>query len=209
MNNRLVAVALASLLVAGCEQQPATPSGGQPASSPSPAPTTPTPAETASPLTTPAPTPTAESQATPTATPETTPAATPETTPTASSSEATPAATPETTPPAPATTQDAVAPSPSSSPLAAGSESRPTLSSRSANEYLESYDAYISDFKTAYQAMKQGDMTKYQSVIQRAHELQTKSEKLGGELTPEEEQQFANYLNKKANELTAFASQNH
>jgi hypothetical protein len=208
MNNCLVvAVALTSLLVAGCEQQPATPSGGQPASSPSA-----TPAETASPLTTPTPPPTAEPQATPTATPETnptaTPAATPETTP-ASSSEATPAATPETTPPAPATTQDVVAPSPSSSPLAAGSESRPTLSSRSANEYLESYDAYISDFKTAYQAMKQGDMTKYQSVIQRAHELQTKSEKLGGELTPEEEQQFANYLNKKANELTAFASQNH
>jgi flagellin-specific chaperone FliS len=82
------------------------------------------------------------------------------------------------------------------------------LSSRSANEYLETYDAYISDFKTAYRAMKQGDMTKYQSVIQRAHELQTKSEKLAGELTPEEEQKFADYLNKKANELSAFASQN-
>jgi flagellin-specific chaperone FliS len=82
------------------------------------------------------------------------------------------------------------------------------LSSRSANEYLESYDAYINDFKTAYRAMKQGDMTKYRSVIQRAQELQTKSEKLAGELNPEEEQQFANYLNKKANELSAFASQN-
>ena len=83
------------------------------------------------------------------------------------------------------------------------------MSSRSANEYLETYDAYISDFKTAYQAMKQGDMTKYRSVIQRAQELQTKSEKLAGELNPEEEQKFANYLNKKANELSAFASQNH
>ena len=82
------------------------------------------------------------------------------------------------------------------------------MSSRSANEYLETYDAYINDFKTAYRAMKQGDMTKYRSVIQRAQELQTKSEKLAGELNPEEEQRFANYLNKKANELTAFASQN-
>ena len=33
-------------------------------------------------------------------------------------------------------------------------------------------------------------MTKYQSVIQHAHELRTKSEKLGGELNPEEEQRF-------------------
>ena len=86
---------------------------------------------------------------------------------------------------------------------------RPTLSSQSANEYLRSYDDYIADFKSAYKAMKEGDMTKYQSVIQRARELQTKSEKLGGELNPEEEQQFANYLNKKANELAQFASQNH
>lgn len=56
--------------------------------------------------------------------------------------------------------------------------------------------------------MKEGDMTKYQSVIQRAYELRTKSEKLGGELNPEEEQRFANYLNRKANELAQFASQN-
>jgi flagellin-specific chaperone FliS len=82
------------------------------------------------------------------------------------------------------------------------------LSSRSANEYLQSYDAYISDFKTAYTAMKQGDVTKYQTVIQRVQELQTKSDKLSGELNPEEEQRFADYLNKKANELAQFASQN-
>ena len=85
---------------------------------------------------------------------------------------------------------------------------RPTLSSRSANEYLQSYDDYISDFKSAYKAMKEGDMTRYRSVIQRAKELQTKSAKLGGELNPEEEQRFANYLNKKAEELAQFASQN-
>ncbi len=82
------------------------------------------------------------------------------------------------------------------------------FSSQPANEYLQSYDAYISDFKMAYHAMKQGDMTKYQNVILRAHELQTKGEKLGGELSPDEEKRFADYLNKKADELAQFASQN-
>ena len=82
------------------------------------------------------------------------------------------------------------------------------MSSQPANEYLKSYDAYINDFETAYQAMKQGDMSKYQIVIQRARELQTKGEKLGGELSPDEEKRFADYLNKKADELAQFASQN-
>ena len=82
------------------------------------------------------------------------------------------------------------------------------LSSQSANEFLQSYDAYISDFKMAYHAMKQGDMTKYQTVIQRARELQTKGDKLGGELSPDEQKRFADYLNKKADELVQFASQN-
>jgi len=56
--------------------------------------------------------------------------------------------------------------------------------------------------------MRQGDMTKYQVVIQRAHELESKGEKLGGELSPEEQRLFADYLNRKANELAQFASQN-
>ena len=56
--------------------------------------------------------------------------------------------------------------------------------------------------------MKQGDMSKYQIVIQRARELQTKGAKLGGELSPDEQKRFADYLNKKADELAQFASQN-
>jgi hypothetical protein len=186
----VVALAFFSFVLAGCEQQPPTPSSGQPSSSPTPAPSTAP--------TTPAGSPEASATPVPTVTPETTPAASPSST-----------ATPETTPtPSPAATPDGAAPSPSSSPSASESDVRPTLSSRSANEYLQSYDDYITDFKSASKAMKEGDMTKYQSVIQRAHELRTKSEKLGGELTPEEEQRFANYLNKKANELAQFASQN-
>jgi hypothetical protein len=198
----VVPVAVASLLVVGCEQRPSGSPNGQSANSPSPVPTatpastpetaasppgTPTPETIPSPLNSPAPASTPEAQTTPTATPETAPTA--------------PASSPTATP-------DGVVPSPTSSPSAVESEGRPTLSSKSANEYLQSYDAYISDFKSAYEAMKQGDMSKYQSVIQRAMELQTKSEKLAGELTPEEEQRFANYLNKKANELAQFASQN-
>jgi hypothetical protein len=198
----VVAVAFASFLVGGCDQQPTAPTNGQPASSPSPASnSTPAaaPAATMSPLATPAQSPTPEPptppQSTPTATPEPTSTATPD-------AASTPAASPSVTP-------ESVKPSPTSSPAAANLDVRPTLSSESANEYLRSYDDYISDFKSAYKAMKEGDMTKYQSVIQRARELQTKSEKLGGELNPEEEQKFADYLNRKANELAQFASQNH
>jgi hypothetical protein len=98
---------------------------------------------------------------------------------------------------------------PAQPPSAASGDARPTFSSQSANEYVQSYDAYITDFKQAYEAMKQGDMTKYQAVIQRAHELESKEEKLGGELSPEEQARFADYLNKKADELAQFTRQNH
>jgi hypothetical protein len=261
----VVALAVTTFLVVGCEQQPSAPAGGQPASSPTPestaAPastpvTTATPAPTAAATATPeSPTPTATPEAVaptpspeapaPTATPEAVapiatpdavaptptpdaatpkvnpgmaaPTATPETasptpTPDATAPAVTPTPTPEASPTAspeaPATTPDAVSPSPTPPPSASKSDTRPMLSSKSANEYLQSYDDYISDFKTAYQAMKQGDVTKYRTVIQRAQELQTKSDKLSGELNPEEEQRFADYLNKKANELSQFALQN-
>jgi hypothetical protein len=123
------------------------------------------------------------------------------------------AATPESTPSPPASvplkSPEEITPAPAQSPSSASGDVRPTFSSQSANEYVQSYDAYINDFKLAYQAMRQGDMTKYQVVIQRAHELQSKGEKLGGELSPEEQARFADYLNRKADELAQFASQNH
>jgi hypothetical protein len=178
----IVPIALISLAIEACEQQPATPAA-QPPSTPSPTASV-SPNATASPLITPALTP--EPQATPTSATE----------------------TPATPAPSPSTTPDSAAPSSTASPQAATSEGRPTLSSQPANEYLRSYDAYINDFKSAYQAMKDGDVARYQSVIRRALELKAKSEKLGGELNAEEEQRFADYLNKKANELSQFASQN-
>jgi flagellin-specific chaperone FliS len=73
------------------------------------------------------------------------------------------------------------------------------------NEYVQTYDAYVTDFKTAYAAMKQGDMSKYQAVIQRAQELETKGNNLQGQLPPDEQQRFAEYLNKRADELAQFA----
>jgi hypothetical protein len=84
-------------------------------------------------------------------------------------------------------------------------DARPTFSNQSVNEYLESYEAYVDDFKQAYEEMKHGDMTKYQTVVQRARDLQSKGEKLGGELSPEEQSRFAEYLNKKADELKRFS----
>ena len=130
--------------------------------------------------------------ATPATTPAAAPTATPETAPAApaapTATPAQPGATPETSP-SPGTSSDA----------------RPQFSSPSVNDYVQTYDAYISDFKTAYVAMKQGDMSKYQTVIQRAQELETKGNNLQGELPPEEQQRFAEYLNKRANELAQFA----
>jgi hypothetical protein len=189
-----------SLAGGGCEQQPPAPPA-QPANTPSPAPTA---SPVTAPTSTPEPQPSLTASPVPTASPLITPASTPE-------PQATPTSASETPPapaPSPSTTPDSAAPSPTSSPQAGGPEGRPTLSSQPANEYLRSYDAYINDFKSAYQAMKDGDVPRYQSVIRRALELKAKSAQLGGELNAEEEQRFADYLNKKANELSQFASQN-
>lgn len=146
-----------------------------------------------------APTSKPEASATPTAAPTATPEKAP----------AAPTATPEQAPAAPAAptatpaepnATPATSPSPGTS-----SEARPQFSSPSVNDYVQTYDAYISDFKTAYAAMKQGDMSKYQAVIQRAQELETKGNNLQGQLPPDEQQRFAEYLNKRANELAQFA----
>jgi hypothetical protein len=143
-----------------------------------------------------APTSKPEASATPTTTPATAaPTATPETTPAAPAAPAAPTASPA---------QPAATPATSPSP-GTSSDARPQFSSPSVNDYVQTYDAYVSDFKTAYVAMKQGDMSKYQTVIQRAQELETKGNNLQGELPPDEQQRFAEYLNKRANELAQFA----
>jgi hypothetical protein len=111
----------------------------------------------------------------------------------------TPASTPVSSPEAPAS------PPPDSSVLSSSPnpepESRPHFINESANEFVASYDAFISDFKAAYEAMKQRDMTKYEAVILRAKDLASKGEKLQGDLSPDEQKQFADYLSRRADEL--------
>jgi hypothetical protein len=95
---------------------------------------------------------------------------------------------------------------PSSGTLPTGG--RPIFKNQAANDYLESYDAYIKDFKEAYRNMKQGNMVKYEAVIGRTEELQSKGEQVRKELTSEEQREFSEYLDRKAQELGQSADQN-
>jgi hypothetical protein len=125
--------------------------------------------------------------------------------------QATPEATPPTTPPPPA---PETSPTPPANPEASPTESpstsdaRPTFKSDLANQYVATYDSYIEEFKVAYEAMKHNDLSKYQTVVAKAQELQSQGEQLAGELSPEEQRKFADYLNRKSDELAQYASQN-
>jgi hypothetical protein len=130
-------------------------------------------------------------QATPEATPPTTPPPAPEASPTPAEP-ATPPANPEASPTESPSTSDA----------------RPTFKSDRANQYVATYDSYIEEFKVAYEAMKHNDLSKYQTVVAKAQELQSQGEQLAGELSPEEQRRFADYLNRKSDELAQYASQN-
>jgi hypothetical protein len=118
-----------------------------------------------------------------------------------------PSASPEPTPSAAPSASPAE--SPSSSPAANSSESSSgylQFASQAANKFVESYDAFIADFKTAYEAMKDRDMTKYEAILLRAHELETEGEKLESGLSSDEQKKFADYLNRRADELAAISS---
>lgn len=78
---------------------------------------------------------------------------------------------------------------------------RPVFKNQAANDYLESYDAYIKDFKEAYRQMKQGEMARYEAVIARVAEIQSKGDQIRSELSPEEQKEFTEYLARKAQEL--------
>jgi len=78
---------------------------------------------------------------------------------------------------------------------------RPVFQNQAANDHLESYDAYIRDFKEAYRQMKQGEMAKFEAVIARIAEIQSKGDRIRNELSPEEQKEFNEYLARKAQEL--------
>jgi hypothetical protein len=114
-------------------------------------------------------------------------------------------ASPETTPPPPST-PGSPAESPSSSPKVAASDAtpdRPQFANQSANEFVDRYDTFVADFKVAYEAMKNRDMSKYEAVISRAQELEIKVSQLESELSPEDQKKFADYLSRRADELAA------
>ena len=78
---------------------------------------------------------------------------------------------------------------------------RPVFQNQAANDYLESYDVYIKDFKEAYRQMKQGEMAKFEAVITRIGEIQSQGDRIRSELSPEEQKEFDEYLARKAQEL--------
>jgi hypothetical protein len=80
-------------------------------------------------------------------------------------------------------------------------DARPVFKNQAANDFLQSYDAYIKDFKEAYRQMKQGEMARYEAVIARIAEIQNKEDQIRSELSPEEQKEFTEYLARKAQEL--------
>jgi hypothetical protein len=88
------------------------------------------------------------------------------------------------------------------------SGARPTFKSDRANQYVATYDSYIEEFKVTYEAMKHNDLSNYQTVVAKAQELRSQGEQLADELSPEEQRKFADYLNRKSDELAQYASQN-
>ena len=71
-----------------------------------------------------------------------------------------------------------------------------------ANEYVQAYEAYIEDFRTAYlRMMKNADLSDYSHILARAQELKVKGEEIAQELEPSEREAFGRYLDQKAEEL--------
>ncbi|HEY0792976.1 MAG TPA: hypothetical protein VGD78_18065 [Chthoniobacterales bacterium] len=168
---------------------PVQDASASPASTVEPGKSTPAPAETA-PSTSPSP----ETSATPTPLVEASPGTTP--VPDASATptplvEASPSATP--------------APEVSVSPIAAA---LPHFKSAAANDYIQAFEAYLKDFRLAYDdMMKKADLSRYSQIIAKAQEMQVKGEQVAQELDPDEQEAFAKYLDAKAEEISRVTSE--
>jgi hypothetical protein len=117
-----------------------------------------------------------------------------------------PSATP--TPAESPTAAPAVSPGASESPSASSTATpgtaaivRPKFANPEVNEYLDKFDTYLTDFRIAYLEMRQGNMTKFQAMIERAKEIQTKGEQIQAQLTPEEQKEFEDYVSSKSEQL--------
>lgn len=132
-------------------------------------------------------------------------------------------ATPAVTTPAatatPAATTPAATPSGSPSPEASaagnsGASPSPTpvrlphFASAEANEYVQSYEAYLQNFRTAYiRMMKDADLSGYGRLIAQAQELQARGEQIEEELDPSEREALGKYLDAKAEEIKRITSE--
>jgi hypothetical protein len=115
----------------------------------------------------------------------------------------------------PAATTTGTAPSASPEPSAAGNSGpsptpvpAPHFASAEANEYVQTYEAYIQNFRTAYiQMMKDADLSGYSRLIAQAQELQARGEQIEEELDPREREAFGKYLDAKAEEVRRITSE--
>ena len=120
-------------------------------------------------------------------------------------------ATPAATTPA-ATSSPSASPEPS--PAAGDSGSSPTpvrpphFASAEANAFVQTYEAYIQNFRTAYiRMMKDADLSDYGRLIAQAQELQARGEQIEEELDPGEREALGKYLDAKAEEIKRITSE--
>jgi hypothetical protein len=117
---------------------------------------------------------------------------------------------------APAATTPTAAASASPEPSAAAGNSAPSptpvrpphFASAEANEYVQTYEAYIQNFRAAYiRMMKDADLSEYGRLIAQAQELQARGEQIQEELDPSEREALGKYLDAKAEEVRRITSQ--
>jgi hypothetical protein len=78
----------------------------------------------------------------------------------------------------------------------------PHFASAAANEYVQAYEAYLQEFRTAYlRMMQKADLSDYSRILAKARDLQVKGEEIEQELDPRESEAFGRYLDQKAEEL--------
>lgn len=84
---------------------------------------------------------------------------------------------------------------------------QPVFNSDFVNQYIRTYDDFINEVKSALEAIKTGDVSKYKRIILRTQELEQTAVKAEELLNPEEQREFSAYLAGRADEIQEFANQ--
>ncbi|WP_103866228.1 hypothetical protein [Aquimarina sp. I32.4] len=74
----------------------------------------------------------------------------------------------------------------------------PTFSNKAVQEYVNSYEAYIEEYKKVAESK---DMTAFASLGEKGQELGQKAQEVMGNLSPEEGKKLGDYMTKKATQL--------